>query len=123
VGNLDKAVSTLNDAIALEHSAVDALKTTPPGLQSAYDNVDKSRLELYDVDSLVAKGGASAGGDPLHAAWKNDLEVEWNINITNSPHVPKSPLDVELDQKRINEAITAKEAEVARIKRAIRTRH
>jgi hypothetical protein len=119
-----KAIATVNEAITLEKQALDDLKATPPRLRDAYENTDRGRLKLHEAEDLEVTAGAwSAADTNFDTAWMDDLQLEWNINITNSEHVPKSPLDVDKDQARLEDALKAKEAEVARLQRELRTKH
>jgi hypothetical protein len=119
---LRSAIGKIDDAIGLERAAIADLDATPPRLAAAYDKVNRGRMELHAADDLIMNSGAWNGGDTLREAWMLDLEVLWNINITNSPHVPRSPLNVELDMKRLENAIKLKERERARVQRVLRTR-
>jgi hypothetical protein len=123
-GTLRKAIATVDEAVTFEKQALDDLKATPPRLTDAYENTDKGRLKDYAAEDLEISAGVWSLADTnLSSARTNDLELEWNINITHSEHVPQSPLDVGKDQTRLEDALKAKAAEVARLQRELRTKH
>jgi hypothetical protein len=100
-----------------------AAQAEPPRLADAYDKTDRGRLKLHDAEDQIMKNGAWDGGANTRMAWIEDLEVLWNININNSPYLAKKPLDTPGNIKHLEAAIAAKEREVARLQRVLRTRH